>query len=420
MRRRAAVERAREHDRVTRGTKPLAQFRDQGKMRGPVAALPIQPDPCAVERDAAIGIGQILAHGVEIDCVSTEPVQCEFGYQAQIGFEDLAGYSTEQLDVAERRTACAVVEIEVIDAERLLINGVIDRSRIDRQYGRRIMVHEMPADLVALVGNAALGGPQQQRSRIDRAGGQHDQPGLQRVPLAANVAFDAFNPFAVGRHDQALDFRSCLQRDVGMGERGGKTASLGIHFPGPRIGKRVPRRGRAFHPGIDVDTERQRRRVQPRSPQSLPGCRDGRFVRDSRQRIGCGMAWFGGVIAEFAADAIQALGLCVPGLQLVVIERPAWGRPFCVRDRPEVARAVSDQNRTVKLAVSTDIIIVARVERLTRSVCPRLGWAIKAALKDGPCVARFGRICQLFAAFENDDAGARRRKPGGERRATHA
>ena len=245
MRRCAAIERACEHDRISRGTKPLAQFRDQGKVRGPVAPLPIQSDPAAVERDAAIRIGQILAHGVEIDGVSTEPVQREFGYLAQIGFEYLTGYSTEQLDVAERRTACAVVEIEIIDTERLLINGVIDRSRIDRQYGRRIMVHEMPADLVASVGNAALGGPQQQRSRINRAGGQYNQPGLQRVPSAANVAFDAFNTFTVGRHDQALDFHSCLQSDVGMGKCCGKTARLGIHFPGPRVRKGVPGRGRA-------------------------------------------------------------------------------------------------------------------------------------------------------------------------------
>ncbi len=68
----------------------------------------------------------------------------------------------------------------------------------------------MPADLVAFVGNAALGGPQQQRRRIDRAGGQHDERGLQRVPFAANVAFDAINTLAVGRHDQALDLHACL------------------------------------------------------------------------------------------------------------------------------------------------------------------------------------------------------------------
>src|SRR5258708_2936201 len=205
-----------------------------------------------------------------------------------------------------------------------------------------------------------------------------------------------------------------------MSERRGKTAGLSIHFSRPRIWKRVPGRGRAFQPGVDVDTERERRRMQPRSPQSLPGCRDGRFVRDGRQGIRCGMVWFRGLVTEHAADAIQAFGLCVPRLQLVVIERPAWGLPFCVRNRPEVAGAVSDQDRTVKLAVSTDIIIVARVERLTRSVCPRFGWAIKSTLKDGPCVARFGRIFQLFAAFKNDDAGARRGEPGGERRATHA
>ncbi len=89
-------------------------------------------------------------------------------------------------------------------------------------------------------------------------------------------------------------------------------------------------------------------------------------------------------------------------------------------DRPEVARAVSDQDRTVKLAVSTDIIIVAGIELLIRSVRPRLGWAIKSTLKDGPCVACFGSILQLFAALENDDASPRRREPGGERRATHA
>src|SRR6266702_8897685 len=99
--------------------------------------------------------------------------------------------------------------------------------------------------------------------------------------------------------------------------------------------------------------------MQPRSPQSFPGCRDGRFIRDSRQRIARGMARFRRVIAEFAADAIQALGLRVPRLQLVVIERPAWRRSCCLCDRPEVAGAIPDQDRTVKFAVSPYIIIVA-------------------------------------------------------------
>src|SRR5260370_1239690 len=88
------------------------------------------------------------------------------------------------------------------------------------------MVHEMPTDLVAFVGNAALGGPQKQRSRIDRARGQHDQPALQAVPLATNIAFNAFNTFAVRPHDQALDLRSRLQSDVGMGERHALKARL--------------------------------------------------------------------------------------------------------------------------------------------------------------------------------------------------
>src|SRR5260370_21425999 len=104
----------------------------------------------------------------------------------------------------------------------------------------------MPADLVASVGNAALRGPQQQRSRINRAGGQHDQPGLQHVPLAANFAFDAFNTFAVGRYDQALDFNSCLESDVWMGESGSKTACLSIRFSRPCITKRVRVRSSAL------------------------------------------------------------------------------------------------------------------------------------------------------------------------------
>src|SRR5712692_8921480 len=212
----------------------------------------------------------------------------------------------------------------------------------------------------------------------------------------------------------------CLPRDVGVSQRGSKAAGLGVHFPGPRIRKRVPGRGPAFHPGFDVDTERERRRVQSCSVQPFAGCRNGRFVRDGRQRIGRGMPWLRGVVTERAADAIQALGLCIPRLQFVVVEGPAWGSPFRMRDRPEVARAVSDQDRAVKLAVSTQIIIVAGVEVLTRSVCPGLGWAIKTALEDGPRVARFGRIFELFAAFENNDASPRRREPGGERRATHA
>src|SRR4051794_21568763 len=99
------------------------------------------------------------------------------------------------------------------------------------------------------------------------------------------------------------------------------------------------------------------------------------------------MPWLGGVVTERAADAIQALGLAVPGLQLVVVERPARGGPFRVRDRSEVAGAVADQDCAVELAVATQIIIVAGIEGLTRSVRPGLGRAIETALEDGPRVA---------------------------------
>ena len=125
VRRRAAVEGASEHDRVAGGAEQLAHPSDQPVVRGHVGAPPVEDDGVAVDADPALGVGQVLAHQVPVDAVPGEPGQSEAGRPARVGLEDRAGDLAQELDVAERRAAAPVVEVEVVDAERLLVDRVV-------------------------------------------------------------------------------------------------------------------------------------------------------------------------------------------------------------------------------------------------------------------------------------------------------
>src|SRR5271157_1402243 len=113
MRRGAAVEGARKHDRIAGGLQALAQPTHKFAMRTPVAALPIEPDASAVNRHAAFRVWQVLAHRVPVDTAPAQRIQSPFGRARDVGFQDRAGDAAEQLNVPEP-PATAVVKVEVV------------------------------------------------------------------------------------------------------------------------------------------------------------------------------------------------------------------------------------------------------------------------------------------------------------------
>ena len=86
--------------------------------------------------------------------------------------------------------------------------------------------------------------------------------------------------------------------------------------------------------------------------------------------------------------------------------------PLPIDNRLEVARPVAKEDSAIELGVAPDVIVIARIEGLTRAVEPGLVGAKNAALKDGAGVARIRAVAKARAALEDENPRAGRRKAG--------
>ena len=119
-----------------------------------------------------------------------------------------------------------------------------------------------------------------------------------------------------------------------------------------------------------------------------------------------------GIEPDGATDIVKPLREAVPGLELLVRKWPARRRPIAIDNRLEVSRPVAKEDGAVELRVAPDIIVIARIEGLTRAVEPGLVGAKNAALEDGAGVARFRAVAKARAALEDENPRSRRRKAG--------
>lgn len=240
------------------------------------------------------GLGQVLAHRIPVDRAPAHQAERPFRREAHIGLEDRRGDPPEKLEIAERRPAASVVEIEVVDPKSLLIDQVIDDARIDGHHRRGVVVHEMPADRVGAVRETAFPGSEQQRGRIDGAGGERDEFRADCAALAAVQDLDACDALAVWLDKQPFDVSVGAKLDVGIRQRFFDAADLGVHLAVPGVGKRVPRRFPALQPFVEVDAERQGERVQADALQAstaidvLTFMKASPIGRRSSARVCCG------------------------------------------------------------------------------------------------------------------------------------
>ena len=265
MRRRPAVEGSRRGRSDSRRRAALPEAATSISCGRPIAALPVEPDPRRRRPSPGSpdsGRSSLIAYQ------STERLlirsSAHSGARRRLALRIGAGDAPEELDVAERRPAAPVVEVEVVDAERLLIDRVVDDARVDGEHRRSVVVHEMPADRVGAVGEAAA------RADSSSNAAELTAPAASTTIFATIVlrlaAADDLDPgdalAAVGLDQQPLDAGVGAKLDVRMGERFFEAAALRVHLAVPGVGKCVPRRFRALQPFVDVDAERQRERVQ--------------------------------------------------------------------------------------------------------------------------------------------------------------
>lgn len=189
--------------------------------------------------------------------------------------------------------ALAVVEIEIVDPQSLLIDRVVDGPRVDREDCGTIMIHEMSPD------------------------------GENALPFALSRRFHARKALAADVEKEPLDLGVLAQFDVRVTERLGKPAALGVHLAGPRVGKGVPWRWRALEPGLDVDAEGQGKGMQINRLHSLANARDRGFIGNRPERKRRRVMRLGLVEAQRAMDLIEPFRACVPGLEFFIGEWPA-------------------------------------------------------------------------------------------------
>ena len=225
---------------------------------------------------------------------------------------------------------------------------------------------------------------------------------------------------AVGRELEMADLRAGEKLDVPVLKRCRQRDALGVHLAQAGVRERVPAGLAALQPGLDVDAERQRRRMKAEAFQLLTSTGNRRLVGHRREGVGNGMVRLGRVLAQRAANLEELLGLGIPGLELVIGDRPRRRDAAEMLHLGKVFLAVADEHRAVEFRVAADIIIIAGVEEPAAGLAPHLLRAEMAAPEDGGGVARLGRGLKPLAAFEDEDFRAAAGKAGGDGRAADA
>ena len=105
-------------------------------------------------------------------------------------------------------------------------------------------------------------------------------------------------------------------------------------------------------------------------PQARRRSPAGGLMADRRPRVWLGQGPFGGVLAVHAVHLVEPLGLGVPGLELVVAERPGRRDPVDVLDLAEVLGPQAVEGGAVELGGAPDEVVDLGLERGAVAVVP--------------------------------------------------
>ncbi len=262
--------------------------------------------------------------------------------------------------------------------QRLLVDGVV--LLLGQRRDRLAVVeHVVAANLVRAVGQPVgmlVGGRVEQELGAVRGSGA-DSHDVAPVDLAVAVAGDddsgdrsagivGLQPGHLGPGEQ---------RDVGPAQQGPDRDDLGV-------GLGVHQARVAVAPGaadagaggpvrlVQHDPARRVERVVAALGQVIGNLLEPGLVGDGGPRVRLAAGAFGGVLAGVAVHLVQPLGLGVPGLEVVVGQRPGRGDPVDVLDLAEVPGAQPVQGRAVQLGGPADEVVHLGLERLAVPVEP--------------------------------------------------
>ena len=161
---------------------------------------------------------------------------------------------------------------------------------------------------------------------------------------------------------------------------------------------------------VEQDTDGQVRRMQAELQEVVVQLLDPRLVLDGRVREVAAAGAVGRVLAGGAVDVVQAFGLRVPRLVVLVGERPRGGDAAVMLDLPEVLGPQAEQGGAVELGVAADVVVLLGRELVALPVVPLLVGRVLALEKDRgrvPVVALAGEVA---ASLEQQDALSGRRQ----------
>jgi len=147
---------------------------------------------------------------------------------------------------------------------------------------------------------------------------------------------------------------------------------------------------------------------------------DPALVGDSRPGVGLAPVALGRILARVAVYLIQALGLGVPRLEVVVAQRPGGREPVGMLDFAEVLRPQPVQRRAVQLGGPADEVVDLGLERLTVAVEPGVLGDVPALHEHRLRVPVVHLTREEVAAFEQQYPLARWRQRVSERASASA
>jgi hypothetical protein len=171
---------------------------------------------------------------------------------------------------------------------------------------------------------------------------------------------------------------------------------------------------------VHVDADREVERMEAGPLEVVVQLLDARLVRDRGVRERAGARRLRRVLARLTLHEVEALGLCVVRLEVLVRDRPRRGRAAVVVDLLEVALAQTEEDGPVDLRVTADEVLRVWAEALAVLVDPTLLRDVAIVAEDLLRIPVLGLARQVAAALEEEDALAGRGQPVGERAAAGA
>ena len=123
---------------------------------------------------------------------------------------------------------------------------------------------------------------------------------------------------------------------------------------------------------VEHDAHRGRERVVALSLQGVRDLLQAGLVADRRPGVRLGPVALGGVLVPGAVHLVEPLSLAVPGLEVVITERPGRGNAVQVVDLAEILGPQAVEGGPVELGGPADEVVDLGLERRPRAVVPRI------------------------------------------------